>query len=874
MPRLSCRSILQATWPAAPRSRTSHAAAPVGLWLALALLWTAPVTLAESQDFVLDTSQWNDQPRSVHVAGGFNGWSQTADPLQKIGPTRWSTTLDLEPGVHLYKFVIDGQRWITDPQFSDPALEESDGHGGINSAVLVGFDARKLPAPSPDHVNPDGVIHDPARPDHLSLVSDQHVMLGVDAQADDVQRIVVHLLPGQASHELSAGPRAMGAQTFVGLLPIDPQTTGYVLELIDGDDHLFLSTRGTADQLATDAGFTLPQSPDVRTPDWARDAVWYQIFAERFRNANPDNDPGDHDHENLLPWTADWWQTHPDHGETPGDQHFYVNDGNVWKRRFGGDLQGVQQQLPYLRKLGVNAIYFNPIFEADSMHKYDTSDFRHVDDNFGIKSDTPTRQVPGETDDPATWQWSDSDRVFLDFLEEAHRQGFKVIVDGVFNHVGTSHPFFQDLLAKGKKSRYADWFEITDWGDPKHWRQMDEPLSVHGRPGGIQWKAWDKDNGALPVFAKDDQLGLAEGPRQHIFDITTRWLAPDGDPSRGIDGWRLDVPQDIPHPFWKDWRKLVKDTKPEAYITGEIWHYAHPWLQGDEFDAVMNYEFAKAAEEFFVDQQTALTPTAFADRLRQIAYAYPLPIALVQQNLFDSHDTDRVASMFVNPDRNYDGQNRLQDTGPNYNSRPPTDEEWQRLEQAVTFQMTYLGAPMIYYGTEAGMWGPDDPSDRMPMFWPDLMPYQDPQVRFRTPLFEHYQRLIALREALPALRRGLFRSVVADDDAGVVVYERRLEDQRVFVALNRSPRTQTVKFELPEGVKSLVDVLDPANAELVEDLASEPDARPTIRLTADPTLHQAKGGGGGGGGGVECRLMPYTSAVLIEPAALGAAEPQ
>ena len=839
------------------------------------LVWSVGVTAlicgpaaAVEQTFRLDTSEWHDQPRSVAVAGTFNGWSQTADALRETSDRRWTATLDLEPGVHRYKFVVDGERWITDPQFSDTTLEEADGHGGVNSAVLVGYDARKLPTPRPDRVNADGVAHDPQRADHLSVVSDDLAMLGVDAQADDVQQVLVHLAPRGTTHPLDRGSVALGAQTFVGLVPTGTAAQGYVLELRDGSDSLFVDRRGKHDTLRLDEALPLPASADIVTPDWARDAVWYQIFTERFRNANPDNDPGDYDHENLLPWTARWWDTHPQFGETPGQDNFYEGQGNVWKRRFGGDLQGVQQQLPYLRRLGINAIYFNPIFEADSMHKYDTSDFRHVDDNFGIKSDRPTDQVEGETNDPATWQWSESDRVFLAFLDEAHRQGFKVIVDGVFNHVGTSHPFFQDVLAKGKESRYADWFVITDWGDPSHWREMDDPLSVHGRPGGIQWEAWDKDNGSLPVFAKDDRLGLAEGPRQHIFDITRRWLAPDGDPSRGVDGWRLDVPQDIPHPFWKDWRKIVKDTKPDAYITGEIWHFAHPWLQGDEFDAVMNYEFAQTAQDFFVDRQTALSPTAFADRLRQIAYAYPLPVALVQQNLFDSHDTDRVASMFVNPDLNYDGQNELQGSGANYNPRKPNDAEWQRLEQAVTFQMTYLGAPMIYYGTEAGMWGPDDPSDRMPMFWPDLMPFDDPAIEFREPLFDHYQRLIAARAALPALRRGLYRTVVADDETGVVVYERRLEDQRVYVVLNRSDQTREIGFDLPESVASLTDVLDPANVQVVDQSAAGPDARPTLRLTDDPTLHPVDAGR------VTWRLMPYTSAVLVTPDALGVAEPQ
>ena len=332
-------------------------------------------------------------------------------------------------------------------------------------------------------------------------------------------------------------------------------------------------------------------------PDWSHDAVWYQIFVDRFRNGDAANDPGQFSaYERLVPWNGDWYATLP--GEAAGEENFYEGKGNVWMRRYGGDLQGVREELPYLRKLGINALYLNPIFEAESMHKYDTADYRHVDDNFGVDQaasenhDVYPYTVAGETDDPATWKFSASDKVFLDFIAEAHRQGFKVIADGVFNHVGTGFWAFQDVLKNGKNSKYADWFEVTDWGD--------------GTPGSIQYNAWDKKSGALPVFKKDAKLGLAHGPREHIMAITKRWLDPDGDPATrdGIDGWRLDVPGDIPHPFWKDWREVVKAANPDAYIVGEVWTPAQAWLQGDEFDAVMNYQFAMAGVDFFVDEKT------------------------------------------------------------------------------------------------------------------------------------------------------------------------------------------------------------------------------------------------------------------------------
>ncbi|HEY0007482.1 MAG TPA: alpha-amylase family glycosyl hydrolase, partial [Tepidisphaeraceae bacterium] len=386
-----------------------------------------------------------------------------------------------------------------------------------------------------------------------------------------------------------------------------------------------------------------------------------------------------------------------------------------------------------------------------------------------------------------------------------------------------------------------------------------DPYEVHGKPGGIQWKAWDKANGALPNFKKDSEKGLAPGPYQHIMDITKRWLAPDGDPSRGIDGWRLDVANDIPHPFWRDWRKVVKQTKPDAYISGEIWSPAQPWLQGDQFDGVMNYQFAMAAQDFFVDQKTAITPSQFNERLVRLMFMYPMQAALAQMNLFDSHDTDRAPSMFVNPDRQYDGQNRLQDNGPDYSGRKPNETEWARFQQAVALQMSFLGAPMIYYGNEAGMWSPDDPSNRMPMVWDDLK-FEDPEVGFNAEIYNYHRRLIATRHTLPALQTGDYFPVHIDDAAGVLVFGRRAGDKVVYVALNRSSEQREVAFNLmpADAKKSLVNYLDPQQAEMIDPVASDPAARTTIKIR--DTAHPISAADGT----VRLTISAYGTAVLAE----------
>jgi glycosidase len=231
-------------------------------------------------------------------------------------------------------------------------------------------------------------------------------------------------------------------------------------------------------------------------------------------------------------------------------------------------------------------------------------------------------------------------------------------------------------------------------------------------------------------------------------------------------------------------------------------------------------------------------------------------VSLVQQNLFDSHDTDRLASMFVNPDRPYDGRNRIQDNGPDYSPAKPNDQQWKRMMQAVALQMTYLGAPMIYYGNEAGMWSPDDPSNRMPMLWQDLQPYDDPKVTFKPELFEHFQRMIALRRQLEPLRTGFFRVTSSDDSRGVLTFSRELGDDRVHVVINRSPRTQAVAVTAGDATaKPMVDWANTDNVSLVP-ASSESDGRPTLKLKQGIRPLEASSGA------YKVNVPPYGVAVL------------
>jgi cyclomaltodextrinase / maltogenic alpha-amylase / neopullulanase len=731
-------------------------------------------------------------PQHVYIGGDFNNWSTSATPLQK-GANDFQATINLTDGVHYYKFIVDGN-WVTDPN-DEKDLEIDDTFGGKNSAVMVGLNGKTLPPPPPNVINASAVAFDSSDVKDCNVASSSLLRLSIRAQQDNLTGASV-MFQSDGGDWRSAPmwkiQTERGLDRYGTLINTAGKNVHYIFALKDGQGSAWIADGKAypSDQSAEADSYSVEMTPQFETPDWAKRAIWYQIFPERFRNGDPKNDP-----PNTKPWTGSWFAKAP--GETG---NFY---GEVWDRRYGGDIHGIRDELPYLRSLGVNAIYLNPIFEAESAHKYDATDYRHVDEHFGYAGDFA--QIQGETDDPTTWQWTRTDKLFLDFVAEAHRQGFKVIIDGVFNHVGRPFWAFQDVVRNGRNSKYASWFDITDWNP--------------GKSAPFHYHAWDGDDGALPAFKKDPVLGIVHGPREHIFAIARRWLAPDGDPSRGVDGFRLDAPENVPHPFWVDFRKVVKATKPDAYIDGEIWNWAQSYLSGDQFDAVMNYQFAIPAQQFFVDQKNAISCTEFNNRCNAVIFNYPFQVALDNQNLLDSHDTDRAASMFVNPDIGFNAHARLQDSGPNYNPGKPDASQRQRMLQEVAFQMTFVGAPMIYYGDEAGMWGPADPSDRQPMIWKDLQPYDDPNVQFDQGKFDWYQRLIAIRRKFEALKIGFFHPLLMDNQRGIYVFERELGNQRVYIFLNRSAADQHVHAKLEEGVSGgMVDWLDPASATLTAQL--------------------------------------------------------
>lgn len=728
------------------------------------------------------TFQLPDFTRTATLAGTFNHWNRTTQPLQRVAPGdgadpgAWICEVVLPPGIHQYKIVVNGEQWLHDAANPD---KTDDGNQGFNSVLRLGRLAHLTDSPATTgdgRIDLLGLEHEPQNTLYWQWLDPRHALVRYRTFSRDVRGVSVTFRGGAttAMYPVEEGPLFTLWEGRVSLGPAGdapaakPDSWTYTFVLEDAETRVahpadFATIRMNAEGRAI-----------FHTPDWAKHAVWYQIMIDRFRNGRPDNDP-----QPVRPWRSEWFTPSP--WEEAGGETFYK--WYAFHRHYGGDLDGLESKLGYLKELGVNALYLNPVFKAESHHKYDATNYVHIDDHFGVKGDYEAAAAKENLLDPRTWTWTETDKRFLAFLKTAKSMGFRVILDGVFNHVGQPHPAFQDVKKNGQKSAFADWFEITSW----------EPFRHAG------WAGFD----SLPAFRKTADGLASNAVKQHLFAITQRWMDPDGDgdPSDGVDGWRLDVPNEIPLPFWAEWRTLVKRINPDAYITGEIWDRAEQWLDGQHFDAVMNYEFARPVVAWVGGKNRKMSVVELDRRLRSLRLAYPLEATLVLQNLVCSHDTDRIASMMHNPDLVYDQQNRVQDNNPNYDNSKPSAEAYARARLVTLVQMTYIGAPMIYYGDEVGMWGADDPTCRKPMLWEDLQPYEKPEENHVMPeQLQHFRRAISLRTAHPALRTGSFRTLLTDPVADVWVFLRSDDSEQLIVCLNASTAAARVRVPLPEDI--------------------------------------------------------------------------
>ena len=470
----------------------------------------------------------------------------------------------------------------------------------------------------------------------------------------------------------------------------------------------------------------------VVTPHWVKRAVFYQIFPDRFAKSDSVEKP----HNNLELWDSD---------PTPFGYK-------------GGDLVGVRERLDYLQDLGVTALYFNPIFQSASNHRYHTHDYYKVDPLLG------------------------GNEAFDALLAECRRRGVRIVLDGVFNHASRGFFQFNDVLENGKASPWLDWFTFHS-----------HPANSydHGRPPG--YEAWAGLH-ALPKLNTDNPQ-----VREYLMRVGEYWLR------KGIDGWRLDVPSEIRSDgFWQEFRQRIKAINPEAYIVGEVWGDSRQWLQGDQFDGVMNYLFAEAAIAFSAGHRVrpetvegrsyapwpGIDGRAYAAKIDHLLALYPWPVQLTQLNLLDSHDTSRFVTI----------------TG--------DDRASVRLGTLLLF--TFPGAPSIYYGDEIGLGG------ALPDHWArKSFPWDHPQ-RWDLDALAFHKAVIALRQAHPAFQTGDYIPLYADPD--VYAFARTLQGSTMITAVNVAGASR--RFTIP----------------LTSALPAQP-ATVTVLLTTDgsPTAELALG---------------------------------
>ncbi len=474
----------------------------------------------------------------------------------------------------------------------------------------------------------------------------------------------------------------------------------------------------------------------IDTPDWVRDAVFYQIFPDRFAASHRVAKPGP-----LEPWDA------------PPTPHGFK----------GGDLLGIVARLPYLADLGVTALYLTPVFASASNHRYHTYDYLQVNPLLG------------------------GDAALRELLDAAHGRGMRVVLDGVFNHTGRGFWPFHHVLETAGASPYRRWFHYDDAaldaGQPvlayptaatRNGVSTDEPSAGETAPAGdgswslrrLGYRAW-WDLPALPKLNTDEPA-----VREYLLGVAEHWIR------FGIDGWRLDVPAEIQdESFWHAFRQRVRAINPEAYLVGEIWHVAPEWLRGDRFDALMNYPLGEAILSFvgarhldlellrshheYGPNVRPIDAAAFAARLVMLLAEYDPAVTAVQLNLLDSHDTPRVRTIVSG------------------------DRDSYRL--AVLLQATLPGAPCLYYGDEIGIEGGNDPDCRRAFPWNGDGWDHD--------LLGFVRAILALRRDEAPLRRGELRVLAADGDG--FAFERRLGDARVVVALNSGIEPAALPIDLP-----------------------------------------------------------------------------
>lgn len=579
------------------------------------------------------------------------------------------------------------------------------------------------------------------------------------------------------------------------------------------------------------------QSPDgvvthfQDAPGWTKHAIWYQVFVERFRNGDPSNDPRPLDMVGAYPgfipdnwsitdWGHDWYEREEWQKDLTVEGFYPATQA----RRFGGDLQGVLDKIDYIQSLGVNAIYFNPLNDSPSLHKYDARTYRHIDRNFGPNPDKDIEITASENPaDPSSWKWTTADSLFWKVVAACKERKMRVILDYSWNHTGTEFFALQDIQEKGDESPYRDWFHILSLDNP------DTPENEFEFEGWAGTKTLAVVNKV--ITPEEDEEMPFEGNlvsssfKEHMFAISRRWLDPngDGDPSDGVDGFRLDVAAEVPQGFWRDYRREVRKVSPEAYLVGEVWWQKWPdsfmdprqFLTGDQFDAIMNYRWYRIARGYFAQAEPILKPSEFVAGIERINKNIAPDKLQAMMNVSASHDTPRLSTSLFN--KNMNKYKAKPNDDENYKIHKPDAQTLKEQKLLLLNQFTFIGAPQIWNGDEVGMWGADDPDCRKPMWWDDITYRKEKahylqdkerpedEITINTNLLSFYKDLSRMRTSHPVLVDGDLEFLVVNDKAMTLAYRRQNTDAEVIVVFNRSETAQQIAIPVDGQYEVLLE---------------------------------------------------------------------
>lgn len=565
---------------------------------------------------------------------------------------------------------------------------------------------------------------------------------------------------------------------YEAVYTINDNILRYNFKVISGFETCYYDRAGVSDYIRDEYKFVI--TPGFSTPEWAKGAVMYQIYTDRFYNGDTTNDVESKEYVYIGEYSEKVtdWNKYP---ATMGVREFY-----------GGDLQGVLDKMDYLEKLGIEVIYFNPIFVSPSNHKYDIQDYDYIDPHIGkIVMDEGDLLEDGVWENRKATRYINrvtnkenleaSNELFARLVEEAHRRNMKVIIDGVFNHCGSFNKWIdRERIYEGqegyengayvsKDSPYNRFFKFYEEGD-------------HNWPYNHTYDGW-WGHDTLPKLNYEGSKELEE----YILRIAKKWVSPP----YNVDGWRLDVAADLGHSseynheFWRKFRNTVKEANPNAIILAE--HYGNPesWLQGDQWDTVMNYDafmepltwFLTGMEKHSDSRQDNLMgdATGFFRNMTYHMSKFQMPSLLVAMNELSNHDHSRFLT------RTNGVVGRVGYLGP---EAANNGIKKSVMKEAVVVQMTWPGAPTLYYGDEAGVCGFTDPDNRRTYPW----------GREDMELIEFHRDVIGIHKTNIALKKGSFRQL--HEDYNVIAFGRFYLDNILFTVVNNNDYEKEVRFSV------------------------------------------------------------------------------